>query len=294
MDEMQSLKRLLIRRNPVRRRFDDGQDAVNSAKEFHDKLALTGIVLTKMDGDAAGRRFVHSQGHGSLSSSSASAKSTMHRAFPSRSNRGPHSRHGRHSLAHRAAEDKIDKKKSEEFAQKALSGGGFSLADFRDQLLQVKKMDLCSRLSASFPRSTLPTCTRWRIRWTRGRSCGSSDHQLHDAMSASTTKSSMARAASASRALGHHRAGSQQLLRQYVKCAKCSRYGKAELRPAHGGNEAARHVESISQGIEEGWSRAAFLDASPLHPATAKTAVAGPGCDSMTSETCAANLRDSM
>jgi signal recognition particle subunit SRP54 len=31
-----------------------GQDAVNSADEFHKKLTLTGVVLTKMDGDARG------------------------------------------------------------------------------------------------------------------------------------------------------------------------------------------------------------------------------------------------
>ena len=38
------------------------------------------------------------------------------------------------------AEEKMDKKKSEEFAKKALSGDGFSLEDFRDQLRQVKKL----------------------------------------------------------------------------------------------------------------------------------------------------------
>ena len=31
-----------------------GQDAVRSAKEFHDRLGLTGVILTKMDGDARG------------------------------------------------------------------------------------------------------------------------------------------------------------------------------------------------------------------------------------------------
>src|ERR1051325_7368665 len=55
MDEMQSLKKLL---NPQEILFVadamTGQDAVNSAKEFHDKLTLTGVVLTKMDGDARG------------------------------------------------------------------------------------------------------------------------------------------------------------------------------------------------------------------------------------------------
>ena len=55
MDEMQRLKSLL---NPQEILFVadamTGQDAVRSAKEFHNRLALTGIVLTKMDGDARG------------------------------------------------------------------------------------------------------------------------------------------------------------------------------------------------------------------------------------------------
>src|SRR6516162_6429572 len=55
MEEMQSLKRLL---SPQEILFVadsmTGQDAVNSAAEFHKKLSLTGIVLTKMDGDARG------------------------------------------------------------------------------------------------------------------------------------------------------------------------------------------------------------------------------------------------
>src|ERR1700686_1786429 len=55
MDEMQSLKRLL---NPQEILFVadamTGQDAVRSADEFHKKLSLTGVVLTKMDGDARG------------------------------------------------------------------------------------------------------------------------------------------------------------------------------------------------------------------------------------------------
>src|SRR3979411_1388855 len=55
MDEMQSLKRLL---NPQEILFVadamTGQDAVKSADEFHKKLSLTGVILTKMDGDARG------------------------------------------------------------------------------------------------------------------------------------------------------------------------------------------------------------------------------------------------
>src|SRR5690349_24931232 len=55
MDEMQSLKKLM---NPQEILFVadsmTGQDAGNSADEFHKKLSLTGVVLTKMDGDARG------------------------------------------------------------------------------------------------------------------------------------------------------------------------------------------------------------------------------------------------
>ena len=55
MDEMQLLKKLL---SPQEILFVadamTGQDAVRSADEFHKKLALTGVVLTKMDGDARG------------------------------------------------------------------------------------------------------------------------------------------------------------------------------------------------------------------------------------------------
>src|SRR5881397_1276636 len=54
-DEMQVLKKLL---NPQEILFVadamTGQDAVKSADEFHKKLTLTGVVLSKMDGDARG------------------------------------------------------------------------------------------------------------------------------------------------------------------------------------------------------------------------------------------------
>ena len=55
MDEMAALKKQL---NPSEILFVadamTGQDAVKSAKAFHDLLALTGVILTKMDGDARG------------------------------------------------------------------------------------------------------------------------------------------------------------------------------------------------------------------------------------------------
>ena len=55
MAEMERLKKLL---NPAEILFVadamTGQDAVNSAQDFHTRLGLTGVVLTKMDGDARG------------------------------------------------------------------------------------------------------------------------------------------------------------------------------------------------------------------------------------------------
>jgi signal recognition particle subunit SRP54 len=55
MDEMAALKKEL---NPSEILFVadamTGQDAVKSAKAFHDLLSITGVVLTKMDGDARG------------------------------------------------------------------------------------------------------------------------------------------------------------------------------------------------------------------------------------------------
>ena len=55
MNELTHLKNLL---NPVEVLFVadamTGQDAVKSAEEFHKRLGITGVILTKMDGDARG------------------------------------------------------------------------------------------------------------------------------------------------------------------------------------------------------------------------------------------------
>jgi signal recognition particle subunit SRP54 len=143
MEEMQSLKRLL---NPQEILFVadamTGQDAVNSAKEFHDKLTLTGVVLTKMDGDA--------RGGAALSIRKVTGQPIkfigVGEKFDALEPFHPDRIVGRIlgmgdilSLIEKA-EQTVDKKKAEEFTTKALSGGGFSLEDFREQLRQVKKM----------------------------------------------------------------------------------------------------------------------------------------------------------
>src|SRR6185437_13343280 len=121
MDEMSELKKLL---NPSEILFVadamTGQDAVNSAKAFNDRLSITGAILTKMDGDSRG----------------GAALEAFH----------PDRIVGRilgmgdiATLLERAGE-KLDRSKAEAFAKKALAGDGFSLEDFRDQLRQIKKL----------------------------------------------------------------------------------------------------------------------------------------------------------
>src|SRR5216110_1835470 len=143
MDEMQSLKKML---NPQEILFVadamTGQDAVNSADEFHKKLGVTGVVLTKMDGDA--------RGGASLSIRNVTGQpikfigvgekyDALEPFHPDRIVSRILGMGDMMSLIERA-EEKMDKKKSEEFAKKALAGDGFSLEDFRDQLRQVKQM----------------------------------------------------------------------------------------------------------------------------------------------------------
>jgi len=55
MDEMRASKNSSIpQRFCLSADAMTGQDAVNSARDFHTRLNLTGVVLTKMDGDARG------------------------------------------------------------------------------------------------------------------------------------------------------------------------------------------------------------------------------------------------
>ena len=60
-------------------------------------------------------------------------------------------------------------------ATKALTGDGFSLEDFRDQLRQVKKMGSMQSLMGMLPvdRPVLLACRKPPTRWTRSRSTAS-------------------------------------------------------------------------------------------------------------------------
>ena len=143
MDEMVRLNKLL---NPQEILFVadamTGQDAVNSAQDFHSRLGLTGVVLTKMDGDARGGAALsirHVTGQPIKFIGVGEKPDAFEPFHPDRIVGRILGMGDIMSLIERA-EEKLDRKSSEEFARKALSGDGFSLEDFRDQLRQIRKL----------------------------------------------------------------------------------------------------------------------------------------------------------
>ena len=155
MEEMQSLKKILA---PQEILFVadamTGQDAVKSADEFHKKLTLTGVVLTKMDGDARGGAALSIRNVTGQPIKFIGVGEKYDALEPFHPDRIVGRILGMGDILSliEKAEEKLDKKKSEEFAKKALSGDGFSLEDFRDQLRQVKKLGSLSSIMGMMPR----------------------------------------------------------------------------------------------------------------------------------------------
>ena len=154
MEEMQSLKRLL---NPQEILFVadamTGQDAVRSADEFHKKLSLTGVVLTKMDGDARGGAALSIRQVTGAPIKFIGVGEKYDALEPFHPDRIVSRILGMGdilSLIERA-EQTVDKKKAQDIAARALSGDGFSLEDFRDQLRQVRKMGSLQSLMGMLP-----------------------------------------------------------------------------------------------------------------------------------------------
>jgi len=155
MDEMQSLKSIL---NPQEILFVadsmTGQDAVRSADEFHKKLSLTGVVLTKMDGDARGGAALSIRDVTGQPIKFIGVGEKYEALEPFHPDRivGRILGMGDMLSLIEKAEATMDKKKSEQFAAKALSHEGFSLEDFRDQLRQVKKLGSIKSIMGMMPK----------------------------------------------------------------------------------------------------------------------------------------------
>ena len=133
-----------------------GQDAVNTAKAFADALPLTGVVLTKLDGDARGGAAlsVRQVTGKPLKFAGVGEKLTGIEEFhPERMAArilGMGDILGLVEEAHRS----VDQEKAQEFAKKVKSGKGFDLNDFKDQIGQMRKMGgmgaLLDKLPAQF------------------------------------------------------------------------------------------------------------------------------------------------
>jgi signal recognition particle subunit SRP54 len=130
-----------------------GQDAVNSAKAFNDRLAITGAILTKMDGDSRGGaalsiRQITGQPIKFLGTGE---KPDAFEPFHPDRIVGRILGMGDIATLLERAEEKLDKSKATAFAQKALSGDGFTLDDFREQLRQIKKLGSMQSIMKMLP-----------------------------------------------------------------------------------------------------------------------------------------------
>jgi signal recognition particle subunit SRP54 len=119
-----------------------GQDAVRSADEFHKKLSITGVILTKMDGDARGGAALSIRQVTGQPIKFIGVGEKYDALEPFHPDRivGRILGMGDMMTLIEKAQENVDQKKAQEFATKAMGGEGFSLEDFRDQLRQVKKL----------------------------------------------------------------------------------------------------------------------------------------------------------
>jgi signal recognition particle subunit SRP54 len=154
MTELQQLKERL---NPVEILFVadamTGQDAVKSADEFHKRLGITGVVLTKMDGDA--------RGGGALSIRHVTGQplkfigvgEKFDALEPFHPDRAANRILGMGDILSfiEKAEEAIDKKQAVEMQRKLIEND-FTLEDFRDQMRQIRKLGPLESLLGMMPK----------------------------------------------------------------------------------------------------------------------------------------------
>ena len=143
---MKEIKQLHKTLSPIETLFVvdamQGQDAVNTAKSFGEALPLTGIVLTKLDGD--------SRGGAALSVRHITNKPIKYIGVSEKTD-GLEAFHPERMASRilgmgdivglvEEAQKNIDTKEAEKLAEKVTSGKNFDLDDFKNQIAQMKKM----------------------------------------------------------------------------------------------------------------------------------------------------------
>jgi signal recognition particle subunit SRP54 len=153
MNELQQLKELL---NPTEILFVadamTGQDAVKSADEFHKRLGITGIILTKMDGDARGGAALSIRSVTGQPLKFVGMGEKMDAMEPFHPDRVAERILGMGDMLSliEKVQGSIDMKDAEKMQQKLLDNE-FSLADFRDQMKAVRKLGPLENIIGMMP-----------------------------------------------------------------------------------------------------------------------------------------------
>lgn len=154
MNELAMLKREL---NPAEILFVAdamvGQDAVRSAGEFHKRLGVTGVILTKLDGDARGGAALSIRKVTGAAVKFAGVGEKYDALEPFHPDRIVGRILGMGDVLGliERAQKTVDEKKARELERK-LREDEFTLEDFRDQLRQIRKMGSVEQLMGMLPK----------------------------------------------------------------------------------------------------------------------------------------------
>jgi signal recognition particle subunit SRP54 len=154
---MQEIRELHAAVRPIETLFVvdamQGQDAVNTARAFSEALPLTGIVLTKLDGDARGGAALsvrHITGK-PIKFAGVGEKLTGLEPFHPERMASRILGMGDVLTLIEDVQKNVDRKEAEKLAQKVKTGKGFDLEDFKQQIVQMKKMGGLSALMDKLP-----------------------------------------------------------------------------------------------------------------------------------------------
>ena len=151
-----------------------GQDAVNTARAFREALPLTGVILTKLDGDSRGGAALsvrHVTGAPIKFVGVAEKVTGLETFHPERMASRILGMGDVLSLieeAHRT----VDVEKAQKLAKKVKTGKGFDLDDYREQVAQMRKMGGFAAHARQAPGRARAAPRRAR-RWTRSASAAS-------------------------------------------------------------------------------------------------------------------------
>ncbi|SQI37232.1 p48 [Leminorella richardii] len=154
MDEIKQVHAAL---NPIETLFVvdamTGQDAANTAKAFNEALPLTGVVLTKVDGDARGGAALsirHITGKPIKFLGVGEKTEALEPFHPDRVASRILGMGDMLSLIEEL-ESKVDRVKAEKLASKLKKGDGFDLTDFLEQLKQMRNMGGMASMMSKLP-----------------------------------------------------------------------------------------------------------------------------------------------